>query len=73
MTPMIATIGGLALWLLYAWLAAVIGAGWLAARKGYRRNLGMSTGLLLSVVGLLVWAIMPSRERLQRLRRTGRG
>ena len=57
----LAIIGAKALWLLYLWLASGIAAGWLAARKGYGEKAGLATGLLLSVVGVVVWLVWPPR------------
>jgi hypothetical protein len=57
----LALIGAKALYLLFAWLlSAAIGA-WLAERKGYGERVGLTFGLLLSVVGLLLVALLPGR------------
>ena len=58
---LLAVIGSQALWLTYAWLAAAIVASYLSARKGYGEKLGLAFGLLLSVVGVLVWLVWPAR------------
>jgi hypothetical protein len=62
-------IGTTALWLLYAWLISAALASYLAARKGYSERVGLACGLLLSVVGLLIWVVWPpkpdSRWKLQ--------
>ena len=58
----IAVLGVKALWLLYAWLASAIIAAWLSDRKGYGEKPGLASGLLLSVVGVLVWLIWPARR-----------
>ena len=57
----LAIIGAKALWLLYAWLASGIAASWLSNRKGYGERAGLATGLLLSVVGVVVWLVWPAR------------
>ena len=57
----LAIIGAKALWLLYAWLASGIVASWLSNRKGYGEKYGLATGLLLSVVGVVVWLAWPAR------------
>src|ERR671919_421442 len=66
---LLAVIGSGALWLLYLWLASGIAASYLSARKGYGEKLGLAFGMLLSVVGVLVWLIWPpkpdSRWKLQ--------
>jgi hypothetical protein len=59
--PIAAEIGALALWLMYLWLAATIVASYLSARKGYGEMLGLAFGLLLSVVGVLIWLIWPAK------------
>ncbi len=56
-----ALIGAKALYLLFAWLlSAAIGA-WMAERKGYGERLGLSLGLLLTVVGLVIVLLLPGR------------
>jgi hypothetical protein len=54
----IATIGALALWLLFIWLGSAIVAAYLSERKGYGEKAGLASGLLLSVIGVLVWLVM---------------
>jgi hypothetical protein len=56
-----AALGAKALYLLYAWLASSIAASYLSARKGYGEKAGLASGLLLSVVGVLVWLVWPAR------------
>jgi hypothetical protein len=64
-----AVIGAKALWLTYLWLASAILASYLSARKGYGEKLGLAFGLLLSVVGAIIWLLWPpkadSRWKLQ--------
>jgi hypothetical protein len=57
----IGTIGAKALYLLFAWLISAAAAAWLAERKGYAERVGLTLGLLLSVVGLLVMVLLPGR------------
>jgi hypothetical protein len=57
----IGTIGAKALYLLFAWLISAAAAAWLAERKGYAERVGLTLGLLLSVVGLLVMLLLPGR------------
>ena len=57
----IGTIGVKALYLLFAWLISAAAAAWLADRKGYGERLGLTLGLLLTVVGLLVMVFLPAR------------
>ncbi|MGH2714308.1 MAG: hypothetical protein ACRDM7_10570 [Thermoleophilaceae bacterium] len=58
---LLAVIGAGALWLTYLWLASAIVASYLSSRKGYGEKLGLAFGLLLSVVGVVVWLIWPAR------------
>ena len=57
----LALIGATALWLTYVWLASAIAASWISERKGYSERAGLAAGLLLSVVGVLVWLVWPAR------------
>jgi hypothetical protein len=59
---LIAIIGVKALYLLYVWLASAIAASWLSARKGYGEKPGLAAGLLLALVGVLIWLLWPARE-----------
>jgi hypothetical protein len=57
----LAVIGSTALWLMYLWLASAIVTSYLSARKGYGEKLGLAFGLLLTVVGLVIWLLWPAR------------
>ncbi|WP_445150014.1 hypothetical protein [Baekduia sp. Peel2402] len=57
----IAALGSKAFWLLYLWLGSAWGASELSARKGYGEKWGLGCGLLLSVVGLVIWLIVPPK------------
>jgi hypothetical protein len=57
----IGTIGPKALYLLFAWLITAAAAAWLSERKGYGERVGLTLGLLLTVVGLLVMVFLPGR------------
>ena len=57
----IGTIGAKALYLLFAWLISAAAAAWLADRKGYGERVGLTLGLLLAVVGLLIMVFLPGR------------
>jgi hypothetical protein len=65
----IAAIGAKSLLLLYLWLGSAIAASWLSARKGYTEKSGLVTGLLLSVLAVVIWIVWPpkpdSRWKLQ--------
>ena len=60
-TLILATLGAKAFYLLYAWLASAWIAGVLSNRKGYGEKWGLGTGLLLSVIGVLIWLLVPAR------------
>jgi len=61
MITVVALLGSKALWLLYAWLASATIASYLSERKGYGSQVGLATGLLLSVIGALIWLAWPAR------------
>ena len=56
-----ALIGATALYLLFAWLLSAAAAAWLSDRKGYGERVGLTFGLLLSVIGLLIVLLLPGR------------
>jgi hypothetical protein len=73
MTLILADVGAKALFLLYAWLLSAIAASELSKAKGYGEKLGLGTGLLLSVVGPLIWLFIPARPNSRwAARRAGR-
>jgi hypothetical protein len=57
----LALLGAKALFLLYAWLASVIVASYLSDRKGYGERPGLACGLILSVLGVVIWLVWPAR------------
>jgi hypothetical protein len=56
-----ATIGATGLYLLFLWLISAAAASWLSQRKGYGERLGLTFGLILSVVGLGIVLLLPGR------------
>ena len=62
MIDLIAVIGAKALWLTYLWLISAIVASYLSARKGYGEKLGLGFGLLLSVIGAIIWLVWPAKK-----------
>jgi hypothetical protein len=54
-------IGATALWLLYLWLVSTIAASYLSERTGYGEKPGLASGLILSIVGTLIWLLVPAR------------
>jgi hypothetical protein len=57
----LAVIGARALWLTYLWLASAIVASYLSHRKGYGEKLGLAFGLLLTLIGVLIWLVWPAK------------
>jgi hypothetical protein len=57
----LAAVGAKAFYLLMIWLASAIAASELSKRKGYGEKWGLGTGLLLSFVGVIVWAVIPPK------------
>ena len=58
----LAVLGAKAFYLLDIWLLSAIGASWLSNYKGYGEKWGLGTGLLLSIIGVIVWLIVPARS-----------
>ena len=58
----LALIGANALLLMYIWLLSAIVASYLSERKGYGEKLGLAFGLLLTIVGPIIWLIWPAKE-----------
>jgi hypothetical protein len=56
-----AAIGAKALYLLFVWLISAATASWLSDRKGYGERVGLTFGLLLSAVGLVIVLLLPAR------------
>jgi hypothetical protein len=57
----LANIGAKALYLLFIWLASAASAAWLSERKGYGERVGLTFGLILSAIGLLIVLLLPGR------------
>ena len=62
MTTVVALLGAKALYLTFAWLGSAIAASWLSDRKGYGERPGLASGLLLNVVGVVIWLAWPAKE-----------
>jgi hypothetical protein len=58
---LLALIGAKALLYLYIWLLSTIIASYLSNRKGYGEKPGLTTGLVLTAVAIIVWLIVPAR------------
>ena len=61
MTGLFALIGAKALLYLYIWLISAVVASYLSNRKGYGEKAGLTTALILTFVGIIVWLIVPAR------------
>jgi len=57
----LAAVGAKAFYLLMVWLASAIVAAELSKRKGYGEKWGLGTGLLLSIVGAIIWIFVPPK------------
>jgi hypothetical protein len=60
-TLILAAIGAKAFYLLMVWLASAIAASELSKRKGYGEKVGLGTGLLLSLIGVIIWIFVPPK------------
>jgi hypothetical protein len=56
-----ATIGATGLYLLFLWLISAAAGSWLSDRKGYGEKVGLTFGLLLSAIGLVIVLLLPGR------------
>ncbi len=54
-------IGAKALYFLFIWLISAAAASWLSERKGYGERVGLTFGLILSALGLLIVLVLPGR------------
>ena len=54
-------LGATGLYLLFIWLLSAAAAAWLSDRKGYGERVGLTFGLLLTVVGFLIVLLLPGR------------
>jgi len=56
-----ALLGATGLYILYGWLLSAIVCSYLSSRKGYGERPGLASGLLLLVVGVVIWLFIPAR------------
>ena len=61
-TFVLALLGAKALWFTFAWLISAIAASYLSDRKGYGEKVGLASGLLLTVLGLVIWLVVPAKK-----------
>jgi hypothetical protein len=57
-----ALLGAKALYLTFVWLASAIAASYLSDRKGYGDRPGLASGLILTLLGAVIWLLVPARE-----------
>lgn len=62
MTTVFALLGAKALYLTYLWLGAAIAGAYLSHRKGYGERPGLASGLLLNVIGPIIWLFWPAKD-----------
>ena len=62
MTVVLAAVGAKALYLCYIWLLSAIFASELSRSKGYGEKVGLGSGLILSVLGPLIWLVIPPKD-----------
>ncbi len=58
----LALLGAKALYLLFAWLASAIAASYLSERKGYTGKPGLAAGLILFVLGPIIFLLVPAKK-----------
>ncbi len=54
-------LGAKALGLMYIWLLSCIAAAYISDRKGYGDRAGLATGMILSIVGPIIWLVVPAK------------
>jgi hypothetical protein len=54
-------LGAKALYITFAWLLSAIVASYLSERKGFSERVGLASGLLLNVIGVIIWLVWPAR------------
>ncbi len=57
----LALIGATALYLMYGWLLCCIAASYLSGRKGYGEKVGLASGFILTIIGVVIWLVWPAR------------
>jgi len=58
---LLADMGVKALYLTYLWLISCVVSSWISDRKGYGEKPGLTTSLLLSAVGVVIWLVWPAK------------
>ena len=62
MTPILAAVGAKALYLCYVWLLSAIISSELSRSKGYGEKVGLGTGLILTILGPIIWLAIPPKD-----------
>lgn len=62
MTPVFAAAGAVYLYLCYVWLLSAIVSSELSRSKGYGEKVGLGTGLILTILGPLIWLAIPPKD-----------
>ncbi len=57
----LALIGATALYLMYGGLLCCIAASYLSGRKGYGEKVGLASGFILTIIGVVIWLVWPAR------------
>ncbi len=57
----LALIGATALYLMYGWLLCSIIASYLSGRKGYGEKIGLASGFILTILGVIIWLVWPAK------------
>jgi hypothetical protein len=55
------TDGAWNLFWMYLWLVSTIAASYLSERKGYGDRPGLASGLILTILGTIIWLVIPAK------------
>ena len=61
MSTTYALLGNASLLVMYGWLLSAIAGSYLSDRKGYGEKVGLASGLLLYVIGPIIWLLWPAK------------
>jgi hypothetical protein len=62
MVVIAAEVGAKSLYAVYIWLASAAIAAELSRSKGYGEKPGLGTGLILTILGPIIWLIIPPKD-----------
>jgi hypothetical protein len=60
--PLAANLGVKSLYLLLGWLGSTILCEEMATRKGFDLRWGLASGMLLTVIGVIIWLFVPAKD-----------